>query len=61
MQVKLRLYYLNPEIRKSLSSLIFVSGQKIKQSSQVRYLGVIVQDDLHWDAHITNLEEKIQS
>ena len=24
-----------------------VSGQKIKQSSQVRYLGIILQDDLH--------------
>ena len=24
-------------------------GQKIKKSSEVRYLGVILQDDLHWD------------
>ena len=60
MQVKLRLSYLNPETRKSLSSLIFVSViKKIKQSSHVRYLGVILQDDLHWDPHLTNLEKKL--
>ena len=36
-----------------------ISGQKIKQSSHVRYLGVILQDDLHQDAHLTNLEENL--
>ena len=24
---------------------------------KVRYLGVILQDDVHWDAHLTNLEK----
>ena len=60
MQVKLRLYYLNLETRKSLSSLIFVSVVKnLRQSSQVRYLGVILQDHLHWDTHLRNLEKKL--
>ena len=36
-----------------------VTGQTIKQSSQVRYLGVILQDDLHWDAHPINPEKKL--
>ena len=31
----------------------------MKQSSQVRYFGIILQDDLHWDAHLTKLEEKL--
>lgn len=35
-----------------------VGGQKIKQSSQIRYLGVILRDDLYWDTHLTNLEKE---
>ena len=45
----------NKKITKRLN--FQVSGHKIKQSSQVQYLGVILQDDLHWDAHLTNLEK----
>ena len=46
----------NKKITKQLN--FCVSGQKIKQSSHVRYLGVILQDDLCWDAQLTNLEKK---
>ena len=35
-----------------------LTDQKIKQSSKVRYLGVILQDDLHWNTHLTSLERK---
>ena len=49
----------NKKITKRLN--FHVSGQKIKQSSQVRYFGVILQNDLHWDPHLTSLEEKLQS
>ena len=39
----------NKKITKQLN--FCVSGQKIKQSSQVRYLEVVLQDDMQWDAH----------
>ena len=32
-------------------------GQKIKLNKQVKYLRVILQDDLHWNSHLTNLEK----
>ena len=41
----------NKKITKQLD--ICVSGQKIKQSSHVRYLGVILQDNMHWDARLS--------
>ena len=47
----------NKKITKQLN--FRVSGQKIKQSSQVRYLGIILQDYLHQDAHLTDLEKKL--
>ena len=47
----------NKKITKQLN--FCVSGQRIKQSSHVRYLGVILQDDLRWDPHLTNLEKKV--
>ena len=36
-----------------------ISGQKIKPSSQVKYLGIILQDDLHWDSHLMKLRKKL--
>ena len=36
-----------------------ISGQKIKHSSQVKYLGIILQDDLHWNSHLTKLRKKL--
>ena len=36
-----------------------ISGQKIKPSSQVKYLGIILQDDLHWNSHLTKLRKKL--
>ena len=35
------------------------SGQKIKPSSQVKYLGIILQDDLHWNSYLTKLRKKL--
>ena len=36
-----------------------VSGQKLQPSSQIKYLGVILQDDLHWTTHLANLKKKL--
>ena len=47
----------NKKISKQLN--FCVNGQKIKQPSQVRYSGVILQYYLHGDAHLTNLEKKL--
>ena len=57
---KTEIVLFKPRTKKITKQLNFrVSGQKIKQSSQVRYLGVILQDDMHWDAHITILEKDL--
>ena len=36
-----------------------ISGQKIQPSSQIKYLGVILQDFLHWTIHLVNLNKKL--
>ena len=36
-----------------------ISGQIIKPSSQVKYLGIMLQDDLHWNSHLTKLRKKL--
>ena len=46
----------NKLITKHLNSRI--SGQKIKPSSQVKYLEIILQDDLPWNSHLTKLRKK---
>ena len=41
------------EVKPLLSISIFVwCGQKIEPSCQVCYVGVILQDDLHWNTHL---------
>ena len=57
---KTEIVLFKPRNKKITKRLNFrVTGQKIKQSSQVRYFGVILQNDLHWDAHLTSLEKKL--
>ena len=38
-----------------------ISGQKIKPSSQFKYLGIILQDDLHWISHLIKLRKQLSS
>ena len=47
----------NKKIAKNLNFRI--SGQRIKPSTQVKYLGLTLQDDLHWNKHLKNLEKKL--
>ena len=43
---------------KNIKCLNFrMGGQKIKLNKQVKYLGVILQDDLHLNSHLSNLEK----
>ena len=49
--------YKNKIITKHLNFRI--SGQKIKPSLQVKYLGIILQDDLHWNSHLTKLRKQL--
>ena len=37
-----------------------ISGQKTKPSSQVKYLRIILQHDLHWNSHLTKLRKKLR-
>ena len=37
----------------------YISGQKIKPSFQVKYFGVIQQDDVDWNSHLTKLGTKL--
>ena len=36
-----------------------MSGQKIKSNKQVKYLGVILQDDIYWNSHLSSLKTKL--
>lgn len=36
-----------------------MSGGKIKLNEQVKYLSVILKDDLHWNSHLSNLDKKL--
>ena len=36
-----------------------ISGQKLQPSSQIKYLGAILQDNLHWITHPVNLKKKL--
>ena len=47
----------NKIITKHLS--FHISGQKIKPSSQIKYLVIIPQDDLHWNSHLTKLRKQL--
>ena len=47
----------NKKITKHLNFRI--SGQKIQPTSQVKYLGVTLQDDLHWATQLGNLRKKL--
>ena len=45
---------------KLLSNLKFhIKGQNIQPLSQIKYLGVILKDDLYWTIHLVNIKKKL--
>ena len=44
-----------------LKHKLFIKGVKIKKVDKVRFLGVIIDDKLKWDAHISHLETTLLS
>ena len=44
-----------------LKHKLFIRGVKIKKVDKVRFLGVIIDDKLKWDAHISHLETRLLS
>ena len=57
---KTELVILTPKNKITTKHLKFrISCQKIKPSSQVKYLGIIPQDDLHWNSHLTKLRKQL--
>ena len=47
----------NATIHKKLNFRI--SGQKIEVTDSIQYLGIILQDNLIWDNHLTHIIKKI--
>lgn len=45
-------------IKKHLN--FWISGQKVNPTTTVKYLGIILQDDLHWDKHLNTIIKKIR-
>ena len=52
-----RPYLLNNDESKS----IFINGQEIKKVSCAKFLGIIVDENLNWDAHRNHLVRKLRS
>ena len=44
-----------------LEPSLFLYGTKLKKTDRTRFLGVIIDDQLTWDHHITYLEAKLNS
>lgn len=40
---------------------LYLCGKKLKQCSEVKFLGVMIDEKLSWDAHISHLESKLNS
>ena len=40
---------------------LFINGNKIKKTNKARFLGMIIDENLSWDMHIEQLEQKLNS
>ena len=49
---------LSPKRRSPASVSVTIKGEEIMQQDQVKYLGVIVDKDLNWKAHIARVRNK---
>ena len=49
---------LSPKRRSPVSVSVIIKGEEIMQQDQIKYLGVIVDKDLNWKAHIVKVRNK---
>ena len=40
---------------------LFINKNKIKKTNMVRFLGIIIDENLNWDGHLEHLEQKLNS
>ena len=40
---------------------LYINGNKIKKSDRARFLGIIIDDNLNWDAHYEHIQQKLNS
>ena len=45
---------------KHISKAIYINGQKLKEVDSVKFLGVVIDKNLNWTAHIQSLSKKLR-
>ena len=40
---------------------LFINNNKIRKTNKARFLGIIIDENLNWDMHLENLEQKLNS
>ena len=53
--------YTNCNVPLSNRPDMYIGDQKIKQTSEVKFLGIIIDDKLKWDKHIERIKKRISS
>ena len=40
---------------------LFINNHKVKKTNQARFLGIIIDENMNWEGHLENLEQKLNS